>query len=209
MESYSGKRHETIDTVIFDIGGVLLDWNPRSHLLECAANSHVADLFMDRVFLSPHWNDLDRGTLSLEEGARFFREKVTPHEELFDAFWPGIFDILTPLETNVRILEKLRLRGYRLLMLSNFIEEGYHYVRSKYDFFSLFHGGVISWEIRALKPEPEIYDTLIQRYDLDPSRSFFIDDRKENVEGAQARGLQALHYIPPKPLEEYLSFLLP
>jgi len=209
MESYSDKRHETIDTVIFDLGGVLLDWNPRKHLLECAKDPQVADLFMERIFLSPHWNDLDRGTLSLGEGAQFFREKIAPHEELFDAFWPGIFDILTPREENVRVLEKLHRRGYRLLILSNFIEEGYAYVRSRYDFFSLFHGGVISWEIRALKPEPKIYDTLIQRYSLVPSRCLFIDDREENVEGARERELQALHHSPGASLEEQIHFLLP
>jgi putative hydrolase of the HAD superfamily len=134
---------------------------------------------------------------------------VAPHEELFDAFWSGLFDILTPLEQNVRVLEELHRRGYRLLILSNFIEEGYHYVRSKYDFFSLFEGGVISWEIRALKPEPEIYDTLIERYGLTPSRSLFIDDREENVAGARERGLQALHHAPGASLEEQVHFLLP
>jgi putative hydrolase of the HAD superfamily len=203
------KKDETIETVIFDLGGVLLDWNPRKRLLERTKDPHVADLFMERVFLSPHWNNLDRGTLSLAEGADFFRKKVAPHEELFDAFWSGLFDILTPLEQNVRVLEELHRRGYRLLILSNFIEEGYHYVRSKYDFFSLFEGGVISWEIRALKPEPEIYDTLIERYGLTPSRSLFIDDREENVAGARERGLQALHHAPGASLEEQVHFLLP
>ncbi|HOO64622.1 MAG TPA: HAD family phosphatase [Synergistaceae bacterium] len=201
------EKPQSIDTVIFDLGGVLLDWNPREYLLKHTEDAQVLDLFINQIFGSPDWNDLDRGTLSLEAGARLFRERVAPHGALFDEVWPGLFEILFPLEENTKVLEKLHGRGYRLLILSNFIEEAYYHVRKKYDFFSFFEGGVISWEIRSLKPEPEIYDTLIRRYDLNPRRSFFIDDRRENVEGARNRNLHALQYLPEKSLEEHLSFL--
>ncbi len=209
-ESLAEKRkYEHVDTVIFDLGGVLLHWDPRSHLKKYIKDPGVVNLFMERIFLSPDWNDLDRRTISLEEGAELFRRRVAPHGELFDVSWAGIFDVLSPYEENLPVLKKLQDRGYQMLILSNFIEEAYHHVRRKYDFFSVFHGGVISYEIQALKPEPEIYDTLIQRYDLVPERSFFIDDRPENVEGARARNLQALQYRSEKPLEEHLGFLLP
>lgn len=209
-ESFAQKRkNEHIDTVVFDLGGVLLQWDPRNHLEKYIEDPRVVDLFMEQIFLSPNWNDLDRRTISLEEGAQLFRSRVAPHEELFDVSWAGIFDILSPCEENLPVLKKLQDRGYQMLILSNFIEEAYHHVRRKYDFFSVFHGGVISYEIQALKPEPEIYDTLIQRYALVPERSFFIDDRLENVEGARARKLQAMQYRSGKSLEEHLDFLLP
>ena len=113
--------------------------------------------------------------------------------------------MLTPIEKNIRILEALKEKKYKIYYLSNFHDLAFKYVTQKYDFFKKFDGGVVSYEEKILKPECEIYERIIKKYNLNPKECIFIDDTKINVDGATESGLYGIHLKDIDTLEENLK----
>ena len=133
---------------------------------------------------APEWQDLDRGALEEDEALERFLQRLPEDKEAVRRIFPGLFEELRPIEKHVALLPLLKASGKRLFVLSNFSRRGYAFVSSRYDFFRHFDGGVVSYEVKLLKPEREIYEALIDRYALDPSTCLFFDDREENVAAA-------------------------
>lgn len=104
--------------------------------------------------------------------------------------------MLTPISKNVDLLKELKSNEYKLYVLSNYIAEAYEYTKKRYDFFSIFDGIVISCKINSIKPELEIFQYLLQNYNLNPEESVFIDDIKQFVSQAEKLKLKTIHYLP-------------
>ncbi len=194
--------------VIFDVGGVLLDWNPDQLLQGYYAEPAERAAMKRAIFLHADWLEVDRGTLSEEALlARIARRLGRPVPELAGLFGT-VRESLRPKLDTVALLEALAARGVPLYCLSNMPLETFTYLRERFGFWDLFRGIVISGEIRLVKPQPEIFEYLLARYELSAADTILIDDYAVNVEAAQALGLQTVLFTDARRCEQALRPLL-
>lgn len=182
-----------IQNVIFDLGNVLLDYRPQEYLSSLFGDEELVARLYKAIFLSPEWLMLDRGVISQEEAVKRLVSQYPNVTHQVQATFADWFSMMTPIEASVEVLRNLKKTGYPLYVISNFHKAAFDYVSQKYDWFKLFDGMIISCDVRALKPEPKIYEALLEKYNLVPERSVFIDDALANVVGAQAFGIKGIH----------------
>lgn len=185
-----------IDTVIFDIGNVLLTFLPEAYAAQYAKDAREAQSLCEATFRHDAWQELDRGALT-EEEAFCLMAKDAPHHTaaITRMFSPGWhLRLFRPIEPSFAFVRELESRGFTLYYLSNFGAQAYHSVFAAHDGFRLFEGGVASWQILTNKPDPAIYESLIEKYGLTPNRCVFIDDMPANVQAAAQMGFHAIRF---------------
>lgn len=198
----------SIKTVIFDIGGVLTNSDWDQLLLEIAPDADKREALIQVLFYSGIWQKLDGGLLNGEEVLAAFLEKGPGLEEEIRAFWEQSGPRLFQLPHTKPLILDLKSKGYQVLYLSNW-SEYYRYAAHKaMDFLPLMDGGVFSYEEKVIKPNPEIYQRILRKYDLTPAECVFLDDAKANVEGAIACGIRGIHVKEHKAAHEELYALL-
>jgi len=196
-------------TVIFDFGGVLIDWNPRHLYRKLFAVPPGQDDAAMEDFLATvcnsAWNIQQDGGRPIAAATRELTLAYPRHAELIAAFY-GRFDEMMqgPIEGTVTILAELRERGVPLYGLTNFSAETYPLALARFPFIGWFQGVIVSGEHRIVKPDPAIYSLLIDRFAIDPSSAVFIDDLKRNAEGAEAVGIKGIHFTSPAALRAKL-----
>jgi len=196
-----------IKNIIFDLGNVLLKFKPHEFLLRFTNDREYIDQFVSKITRSKTWLELDRGTISLENARNIFLSKYPLEKEFIEQFFDQWMDMLTPIEKNIEILGELKELGYRTYILSNYIKEAFSYVCSKYNFFSLFYGQIISGVENTIKPEKAIYELLLSRYNLLPEESLFIDDVLFFLKPAKKLGMKTIWNQPETDLrEEFRKF---
>ena len=184
------------DTVVFDIGNILIRYAPDDFILQLFPGDEGKQREMlARVFGGPYWPCFDRGTMEYEEAAKRLSGEYGGSEQDYLHALYGWIELKTPIEEGFRAARRCRRAGKRLLLLSNYPRKGYERMCEKFaaHFGDLFEGGVISCYCHHNKPEPEIYAELIGRYALDPARTLFIDDTLKNVEGAMKAGIHGFY----------------
>lgn len=197
-----------MDTVLFDLGAVLIDWNPR-YLYRPLF--HGDDQAMERFLaeiVPPEWNhQIDAGKPLSEAVA----ERIHVHPAYADliALWKDDWAkmLREPISESVIILGELRHRGHRLYALTNWSAETFPVARAKFDFLDWFEDIVVSGEVKLAKPDPRVFALAIERCRLDPARTVFIDDSPRNVEAGSNAGLHALHFTGPQQLRTELGRL--
>lgn len=192
---YETMPWHKVDAVVFDIGNILIRYAP-DHFLEILfpGEERKQREMLERVYQGPYWPSFDRGTMSYEEAAHRLVEQFGGTYEDYMHALRGWIEIKTPIEEGWRAAERCRRAGKRLYLLSNYPQEGYMRMREKFaDRFRVFDGGVISCFCHHLKPEPAMYQTLIDTCGLTPQKSLFIDDTLANVEGAIKMGIHGFH----------------
>jgi HAD superfamily hydrolase (TIGR01509 family) len=183
-----------IRNVIFDFGGVLVRWQPEAIIAGFYPDEVLRERVRDAVFRHPDWLSLDRGTLS--EGVaieRFAARMGRPAAEMQELM-RHIKDSLTPVPDTIALLEELVLRGVPVYGLSNMAASVFDHLKGRHEHWGRFRGIVISAEVGLLKPEPEIFHHIAQRYGLVPAESVFIDDHLPNVESAGRLGFRTIHF---------------
>ena len=193
-----------IKNVIFDIGNVLLDFSPIPYV-ESKIIKEKAEEVYNSIFKSEEWPMLDRGTITEEQAKLNIINRKVENEELINLVFQNWYDILTPIESSIEILKKLKEKGYQIYYLSNFHLAAFEYVTKKHKFFESFDGGVVSYKEKLLKPENAIYEKIIDTYNLDPQETVFIDDTKENVEAAIKLGLKGIILTDTNELKKELE----
>ncbi len=181
-----------IRNVVFDFGGVLIDWSPE-YLFEGVFRDRAEmNHFLENVCNS-EWNErqdagrpLSEAILTLQERHPEYHDEIRMYYEQWTTMLGG------PIEENVALLEPLRSR-YRLFGLTNWSAETFPIARDMYSLFDLFEGIVISGEERLKKPDERIYRVLLERYQLNAGECIFIDDRLDNVQTARDLGFQTIH----------------
>lgn len=192
---------------VFDLGGVLIDWDPRHLYRKLFADEAAMEDFLAKV-CTREWHRHHDAGRSFAEGARILKNQHPDKEELIDAFGARQHEMMAgPIAGTVEILKELRDRGTPLYALSNWPAEGFPAARERFDFLGWFRGIVISGEIGAIKPQPGIYRALIERFAIDPLRAVFIDDVEANAAAARPFGMQAIHFTNPAVLREELATL--
>ena len=194
--------------VVFDLGGVLIDWDPRHLYRKLFAGDEAAMEHFLATVCTREWHRHHDAGRSFAEGARILKDRHPDKAELIDAFGARQDEMLAgPIAGTVEILQELRDRGTPLYALSNWPAEGFPLARRRFDFLGWFHGIVISGEIGAIKPQPRIYEALIERFAIDPRSAIFIDDSEANAAAARSFGIHAVHFTNPAALRVELVAL--
>ncbi len=165
-----------IRNIIFDLGNVIFNFKPKHFLRKYTNDEEYIRKFISNVIRSRIWLKLDRGTISIKKAEEEFFKKFPEDREFIKTFFIYWMEMLTPIQENIEVLYDLKSNGYKVYILSNFIVEAFDYVKKKYDFLSLFDGKVISGQVKVIKPELEIYQKLLNKYNLIPEECIFIDD---------------------------------
>lgn len=194
-----------VDAVVFDIGGVLLEWDPERLYRQLIPDATERRWFLDHV-CTPAWNgELDAGgpfDLACDELARRFPD----HADAIHAWKRQDEMIVGEIPGTASVVEALRQQGVPLYLLTNMPTDVFQARRQRYAVLRQFDGAVVSGEEGVLKPSAEIFARLTQRFDLVPERTLFVDDMLVNVEGARAAGYLAYHFTNATALAEALGF---
>jgi 2-haloacid dehalogenase len=194
-----------IKNIIFDFGGVLMDWNPRYFFKDYFNDDDKMEYFLTNIAQS-EWNEeQDRGR-SLIEGTNIQVQKFPDWERELRAYYDNWHVMLkSDIPQNVEVLRKLSKTEYHLYGLTNWSEETFPYALENYDFFQLFDGKiVVSGTEKMIKPDPKIWHLLLERYHIQADESIFIDDNPKNIEMANSLGFHTIQVYPETNLEDEL-----
>ena len=197
-----------IKNIIFDFGGVVMDWDPRYFFREYFNDDEKMEWFLANITTND-WNvEQDRGR-SLVEGTNLLVAQHPEWEKEIRAYygnWPKM--LRSDIPENVTVLRKLSKTDHDLYGLTNWSGETFPYALDNYDFFQLFEGKiVVSGDEKLIKPDPEIWKVLLDRYQLNAEESVFIDDNAKNIETAFEMGFKTVHIQPHTDLELELQNL--
>ncbi len=207
--STSSIQHPTsshIRNIIFDFGGVLMDWNPRYFFKDYFNDDEKMEFFLKNIAVD-EWNaEQDRGR-SLAGGTEILVEKHPEWEKEIRAYYENWTTMLrSDIPENVEVLRKLANTDYELFGLTNWSHETFPYALANYNFFELFEEKiVVSGEEKLIKPNPEIWKVLLERYNIKAEESVFIDDNAKNVEMADSLGFITVHVKDDTDLEKELQ----
>ncbi len=194
--------------VVFDLGGVLIDWDPRHLYRKLFAGDEAAMEHFLATVCTHEWHRHHDAGRSLAEGVRTLKDLHPDKAELIDAFGTRQGEMLAgSIAGAVEILKELRDRDVPLYALSNWPAETFPLARQRFDFLGWFRGILVSGEIGAIKPEPRIYEVLLERFAIDPQSAVFIDDVAVNAAAARAFGIHAIHFTTPAALRAELVAL--
>src|SRR5258708_3757613 len=197
-----------IKALVFDFGGVLMDWNPRHLYRRFFENDPDGmEQFLTEIGFA-EWNmQQDRGRPFSVAVAQLSAQ--FPHRadliRAFDEHWDE--SIAGTIQPTVEILQTLRQAGYPLYGLSNWSAETFQRVRHKYEFFNLFDLILLSGEVELVKPDPEIYQRLLHMINRPAEECLFIDDSQPNIETANRLGFKTIHFTSPEHLAAELQRL--
>jgi 2-haloacid dehalogenase len=191
--------------VIFDIGGVLLDWNPRYVYREMFESEDEMERFLSEV-CTMEWHEANDMGAPFEVTCAQLAAEHPEHAEYIWAWGRRTEDMIGgPIDGTVEILRELRDRGVALYALTNMEASTYPLRRERYDFLRWFDGTVVSSSEGMIKPDPRIFQTLLERYGLAAEATLFVDDNPRNVAAARALGMPTVQFESPDGLREVLE----
>lgn len=196
-----------INTIIFDLGGVLIDWNPK-YLYRKVFNgdNDKVNWFLDNI-CTMEWNVKQDAGRQLTKGTELLIEKYPQYERWIKMYYGRWAEMLGgPIKAAVNLFNELNSNNnLKLYALTNWSAETFPIALERYDFLHNFDGIVVSGEEKMRKPFPEIYQLILERYKLSPQHSIFIDDNKENVDAAERFGINGIHFTSSTQLKAVLQ----
>lgn len=197
-----------IDTIIFDLGAVLIDWNPRYLYRKIFKTEDEITWFLENICTS-EWNDEQDAGRSFQEATEVLLKKHPDWEVPVRAWYDRWHETIQgPITGTVDILRNIRdAKTYRLYALTNWSAETFPWALENFEFLHWFEGIVVSGVEKMRKPFPEFYQILFDRYNVDPRSSVFIDDNIKNIESGKKLGLTTIHFKTPEQLSEDLKEL--
>jgi len=183
-----------IQNIVFDIGGVLIDWNPRYLYRQLLKNEAEMEFFLNNICTS-EWNAQQDAGRSFRDGVALLKQQYPEYAALIEAYelrWEEMLG--DAFHETVEILRDLKSSGMPVYALTNWSAETFPVARKKYDFLSWFDGILVSGEVKLKKPDIRIFQLLLERFKLDASSTLYIDDVMENLHAALQVGLRPLHF---------------
>lgn len=196
-----------IDTIIFDLGGVLIDWQPEFVFLdEFNGDREKMQWFFDHI-CTQDWNENQDAGYSMDKATEERVALFPEHEKHIRMFYGRWVDMLgDAIEGTVKILDKfIKSENYKVVALTNWSAETFPIAIEKFDFLQWFDGIIVSGEEKTRKPFKEIYDLTLNRYNITAENSIFIDDNLRNIEVANKLGINGIQFKSPKQLIEELK----
>jgi 2-haloacid dehalogenase len=204
MKFNDNQNHR--QAMVFDFGGVLLDWNPR-HLYKKYFNGDSAGMerFLTKIGFN-EWNMHQDAGRPFSVAVSELKSQHPKWAELIEAYhtrWEE--SINGSIDPTVSILQELRDKDYPLYGLSNFSIEKFNLIRNQYEFFNWFEDILLSAEVKLVKPDPGIYRALLERIQRKPGECTLVDDSAQNVEAAKKLGMDGIHFLSPAQLKGELA----
>ncbi len=198
----------SIQTVIFDLGGVLIHWDPMIVYRQIFPTEEKAKWFLENI-CTYEWNlqhdagqKLQVGMERLSQEYPEWKEEIFAYYGRWEEMLGGIFD------GTVEILKEcIDNPGLQVVALTNWSAETFPIAKERFDFLHWFEGIVVSGEEKVRKPDPKIYEIILERYNIKPESSVFIDDSLPNIEQAKQMGIKGIHFKSPEKLREELTLL--
>jgi 2-haloacid dehalogenase len=200
---------KSINTIIFDLGGVLIDWNPRYVFDDNYFETEEKRKYFFDAICTSDWNEEQDAGRSIVEATQLLVKQFPDWEKPIRDYYGRWTDMLkSPIDETVELFRELKsLDKYKIYALTNWQEGLFDIALVRYNFLHWFDGRVVSGEEKTRKPFPEFYNILLSRYQVDPSEAIFIDDNLRNVKAAEALGIKGIHFTSPKKLKEDLTEL--
>jgi 2-haloacid dehalogenase len=196
-----------ITSVVFDIGGVLIDWNPRHLFRKVFESDEEMEWFLSNI-CTYEWNVQQDGGKLFSVATAELSAKYPEYSDKIAMYYGRWTEMLGgEIKGTVRIFHELKSKGMPLYALSNWSHEAFPVAYERYGFMKLFDGLVVSGYEKLLKPDHAIYRVLMERYGINPAESVYIDDNRPNAEAARELGFHAIHFLSPDQLREELRVL--
>ncbi len=207
-EQLDGHSAERIRNVIFDLGGVVLHWNPDEVLAAFQQDAELRRELRQQLFAHADWQEFDRGALTEMQVIDRIEVRLGRPRAEVAAIVDAVRESLVEKPETVRLIRSLYHRGIALYCLSNMPASIYAHLRIRHGFWDLFSGIVISGEVKMIKPEPQVYAHLLQQFELLPRQTVFVDDLAVNIEAASRAGLHTILFHDAVQCERELDRLL-
>ncbi|MEY3435597.1 MAG: hypothetical protein RL335_53 [Bacteroidota bacterium] len=187
-----------INTIIFDLGGVLIDWNPDYLYEKIFSDPEQRKWFYENV-CTPDWNEEQDAGRGLQKATELLISQFPEHEENIRHYYGRWTEMLKgPIQGTVEVFKELKDSGrYKIYALTNWSQETFPVALERFDFLHWFDGRLVSGEEMTRKPFPDIYEKLIQRFSIDPTKALFTDDNPRNLKPAEEIGMKTIHFINP------------
>lgn len=201
----SGDGNKPVQAVVFDVGGVLLDWSPEYLYRRLIPDEGERHRFLAEV-CSPEWNLAQDAGRTWSEAVAELTARFPEQADLIAAYdrnWEEM--VAGAFDDTVKLLEELQRDGPPVYALTNFSAGKWSIAVEQWPFLGTFDGVVVSGEEGVTKPDPRIYQILLDRFELEPGATFYVDDQLQNVEQARAMGLQAELFRDAETLRRQLS----
>ena len=201
------KEKKTIKTIIFDLGGVLIDWNPEYLYLDIFEGDHVKmNSFFEQV-CTIDWNENQDAGYPLAQATEDRIALFPEYETLIKIYYGRWEEMLgEAISGSVQVLKKLIDNPqFKVVALTNWSAETFPVALKRFDFLHWFEGIVVSGTERTRKPYSEIYQITLDRFNIAASEALFIDDNQRNIEGAEALGINGIHFSTPEKLIKDLN----
>lgn len=195
-----------IDTIIFDLGGVLIDWQPDHMYKKIIKDEQQRKWFLETI-CTMEWNEQQDGGRTIQEANNVLITQYPEHRELILAYYDRWEEMLVgPILPTVELFKNIKSSGkYKLYALTNWSAETFPRALELFDFLHWFDGRVVSGEEKTRKPYKEIYDIILNRFSLSPQKTLFIDDNIKNINAAKEIGINCIHFSSPEQLTEELK----
>lgn len=181
-----------IRNVIFDFGAVLFHWSPVQIVKTFTDSTEEQALLLEQVLRHPDWISLDRGTMLMAEVIPKFAARTGFSEPRMEDFIEHIQNSLVKNDVVLDLFYQILDHGYAVYYMTNMTSAFFETLNDRNSFISLFNGGIVSSSELLVKPEPEIFQLIAERYGLKPQETLFIDDHKQNIETAQRLGFHTV-----------------
>ncbi len=198
-----------INAIIFDLGNVLINWDPKLLYNKVFDSEEKTNYFLENI-CTMTWNEEQDAGRSLEAGTKALIEEYPQHKAEISAYYDRWEEMLNgPIEGTVEIFRKLKATGkYQFYALTNWSAELFPVALRNFEFLNWFDGIVVSGNEGIRKPHPDFFQILFDRYQVKPEDAVFIDDNLRNVEAAQKLGIQSIRFTSVEELEKELKKLL-
>ena len=197
-----------INTIIFDLGNVLIDWNPKYVFDKMFDDEEKKKYFFENV-CTMEWNEMQDAGRPIKEATEELLEKHPEWSDYIKAYYGRWREMLGgAIHETVEIFRELKQSGrYKLFALTNWSAELFPYALATYEFLHWFDGRVVSGEEKMRKPYAEFYQVLLNRFNVKPDEALFIDDNFRNIQAAEKIGITSIHFTSPQQLKEELRKL--
>lgn len=193
--------------IIFDLGGVVLHWNPEELAQKCFPDPEEREKAEKHFIKHPEWEELDRGIMDTDLILRNAAERSGLPYASLKKILEEVPGFLTPKADTLALIHRIKEKGHKLYVLSNMHHDPMRHLLETYSFFDLFDGKVASCWVGLIKPDAAIYRHILKEFDLDPAQTVFIDDTRVNVDAAAEQGIHPIHFKSAGELEKELQDL--
>ncbi|WP_425666713.1 HAD family hydrolase [Vibrio tubiashii] len=200
-------QNTVIKNVVFDVGNVIVRWAPLEIVRLTFGNVEQPEVLAKKVFMSDIWLDLNRGYLTEIEAKHRYQLELDFSPQDCDRLFYYVKQSLIELYGSVDLIKKVKVAGYGVYALTDNVVEIVDFLKAEYDFWPLFDAATVSADLGLLKPQPEIYHSLLNSNQLIAEQCVFLDDMPHNVEGAKSVGMQAIQFLSAEQAEDELKAL--